>query len=202
MFHTPFPLLLLLFSPFVIAAALGSGSEAKAEVPEALDFTVMSLDGQQVELKDYLGQVVMIINVASECGLTPQYAQLQALHEKYSDQGLAVLGFPCNQFGGQEPGSAAEIRTFCSKNYGVEFDMFSKIDVNGDGAAGLYKFLKLLETSPEGPGEISWNFEKFLLSRVGRVVARFAPRTRPDDAAVVEAIERELAAQYIAGQSQ
>ncbi len=195
MSHTLFAFLLLLLSPLVVAAAFGPGSGEKSELPDVLDFTMMSLDGKRVELRDYLGQVVMIVNVASQCGLTPQYAQLQALHEKYSDRGLTVLGFPCNQFGGQEPGNAAEIRTFCTKNYGVEFDMFSKIDVNGDGAADLYKHLKSLETTPEGPGEISWNFEKFLLSRVGKVVARFSPRTRPDDASVVEVIERELAAQ-------
>ena len=198
MSYTPFAVFVLLMSHLVVVAALGSGSGGKGKVSKALNFTMISLDGKQVVLEDYLGQVVMIVNVASKCGLTPQYAQLQELHQKYSDRGLAILGFPCNQFGGQEPGNAAEIRTFCSQNYGVEFDMFSKIDVNGDGASDLYKHLKSLETQPEGPGEISWNFEKFLLSRLGNVVARFAPRTRPDDASVVEIIERELAARYTA----
>ena len=193
--NTRFFLLALLLSSLVFTAALTFASGEEGEVPDALDFTMISLDGGQVELRDYLGHVVMIVNVASECGLTPQYAQLQALHQKYSDRGFAVLGFPCNQFGGQEPGNAAEIRTFCSKNYGVEFDMFAKIDVNGEDAADLYKHLKSMETAPEGAGEISWNFEKFLLSRGGELVARFAPRTRPDDVSVVESIERELAAQ-------
>ena len=195
MSNIPFTLLVLLLIPLVVAAAHGPGSGEEGGVPDALDFNMLSLDGERVGLRDYLGQVVMMVNVASECGLTPQYAQLQALHEKYSDQGLAVLGFPCNQFGGQEPGNAADIRSFCTRNYGVEFDMFSKIDVNGGGAADLYKHLKSLVTNPKGPGEISWNFEKFLLSRAGKVVARFAPRTRPDDASVVEVIERELATQ-------
>ena len=193
--NIPFLLLALIMSPLLVLAALAPGSGEKNEVPDALESTVLSLEGKPVELRDYLGRVVMVVNVASECGLTPQYAQLQALHEKYSDQGLAVLGFPCNQFGGQEPGSVADIRSFCTKNYGVEFDMFTKIEVNGDGAADLYKHLTSLQTSPEGPGDISWNFEKFLLSRAGEVVARFAPRTRPDDASVVEAIERELSAE-------
>jgi len=193
MLNMPFSLLSLLLSPLVVAAALAFGSGEEGEVPDALDFTVISLNGKRVELRDYLGQVVMFVNVASQCGLTPQYAQLQALHQKYSDRGLAVLGFPCNQFGAQEPGDAAEIRTFCTKNYGVEFDMFAKIDVNGEEASGLYKHLTALETKPEGSGAISWNFEKFLLSREGKIVARFACRTRPDDVSVVEAIERELA---------
>ena len=194
MLNMPFSLLSVLLIPLVVAAAFAIGSGEEGEVPDALDFTVMSLDGKRVELRDYLGQVVMFVNVASQCGLTPQYAQLQALHQKYSDRGLAVLGFPCNQFGAQEPGDEAEIRTFCTKNYGVDFDMFSKIDVNGKEASDLYKHLTALETKPKGPGKVSWNFEKFLLSRAGKIVARFAPRTRPDDISVVEAIECELAA--------
>ncbi len=165
------------------------GGEAAAP---ALDFTLKSLDGKVVDLSTYKGKVVMIVNVASKCGLTPQYEQLQDLHEKYSGQGLAILGFPCNQFKGQEPGSAQEIRKFCSANYGVEFDMFSKIEVNGDGADDLYKYLKSVSTSPQGSGEISWNFEKFVLDRSGNVVARFQPRTRPDDPAVVSLIESKL----------
>lgn len=194
MLNMPFSLLSVLLIPLVVAATFAIGSGEEGEVPDALDFTVMSLDGKRVELRDYLGQVVMFVNVASQCGLTPQYAQLQALHQKYSDRGLAVLGFPCNQFGAQEPGDEAEIRTFCTKNYGVDFDMFAKIDVNGKEASDLYKHLTALETKPKGPGKVSWNFEKFLLSRAGKIVARFAPRTRPDDISVVEAIEYELAA--------
>lgn len=161
--------------------------------PEALTFTMKSLDGKDVELAKYQGQVLLVVNVASKCGLTPQYKQLQALHDKYGSEGLAVLGFPCNQFGKQEPGSADEIQQFCSKNYGVKFDMFAKIDVNGDEAAPLYKYLTGLDLQPEGKGDIGWNFEKFLISREGKVVARFSPRTKPDDPEVIKAIEAEIA---------
>ncbi len=169
--------------------------EGGEKAAPALDFTLKSLDGKDVDLSAYKGKVVMIVNTASKCGLTPQYEQLQDLHEKYSGQGLAILGFPCNQFKGQEPGTDEEIRRFCSANYGVEFDMFSKIEVNGDGADGLYKYLKSVSTAPQGPGEISWNFEKFVLDRSGNVVARFQPRTRPDDPAVVGLIESKLSEQ-------
>lgn len=177
-----------------IAMASTPGTAGSAEVPPALDFKMKSLDGKEVELSDYKGKVLMVVNVASQCGLTPQYEQLQALHEKYKDKGLAVLGFPCNQFGKQEPGSSDEIRDFCTKNYGVTFDLFSKIDVNGDDASPLYKHLKSLDTKPKGEGDITWNFEKFLIDREGNVVARFAPRTKPDDAEVVKAIESALEA--------
>ena len=163
-----------------------------ADKPQALSFQVKSLDGKDVDLSKYEGKVVMIVNVASQCGLTPQYKQLQALHEKYADQGLAILGFPCNQFGKQEPGTAAEIQEFCSKNYGVSFDLFAKIEVNGDDATGLYKYLKQLDTNPKGSGDISWNFEKFLLDRHGNVIARFEPRTRPDDPEVLAVVAKAL----------
>ncbi len=185
-----FPFAVCLVLAILLAGTVSlEGGEAAAP---ALDFTLKSLDGKVVDLSTYKGKVVMIVNVASKCGLTPQYEQLQDLHEKYSGQGLAILGFPCNQFNGQEPGSAQEIRKFCSANYGVEFDMFSKIEVNGDGADDLYKYLKSVSTSPQGSGEISWNFEKFVLDRSGNVVARFQPRTRPDDPAVVSLIESKL----------
>jgi glutathione peroxidase len=162
-------------------------------VPAALNFTMKTLDGKDAGLGKYLGDVVMFVNVASQCGLTPQYEQLQALHKKYAKQGLTVVGIPCNQFGSQEPGSADEIRQFCTDNYGVEFDLLSKVDVNGDGACPLYKHLTALDTKPAGPGKISWNFEKFIVGRNGEVVARFAPRTRPDDPDVLKTIEAELA---------
>ena len=140
-----------------------------------------------------MGQVMLIVNVASKCGYTSQYEQLQALHEKYAEQGLAILGFPCNQFLGQEPGSAEEIRQFCRVNYGVTFDLFAKVEVNGDGACDLYKTLTALDTEPVGPGKISWNFEKFVVGRDGEVVARFSPRTKPNDPELVKVIEAELA---------
>jgi glutathione peroxidase len=152
-----------------------------------------NIDGKDVKLADaYKGKVVLIVNVASQCGLTPQYKQLQALHDKYGKDGLAVVGIPCNQFGGQEPGSEEEIKGFCSKNYGVKFDMFSKVDVNGDKACDLYKQLTALDTKPQGSGKISWNFEKFVVGRSGEVIARFNPRTSPDAKEVVDVLEAEL----------
>jgi glutathione peroxidase len=168
-------------------------NEAK-KPPAALSFKMKSLEGKEVDLSKYQGKVILMVNVASQCGLTPQYEQLEALHEKYADKGLAILGFPCNQFGKQEPGSPAEIQAFCSKNYGVKFDLFDKIEVNGDGAAPLYKYLTALKTKPASEGKISWNFEKFLVNRKGEVVARFEPRTKPDDDGVVKLIEQALAA--------
>ncbi|MCA9114241.1 MAG: glutathione peroxidase [Planctomycetaceae bacterium] len=188
--------LLLTLSAVAFGLMLFTGSAAAEEkVPKALDFTMKTLDGKEVKLADrYKGKVVLVVNVASQCGLTPQYRQLQGLHEKYEEQGLKVVGFPCNQFGAQEPGTASEIRTFCTKNYGVEFDLFSKVDVNGEGACPLYQYLTELKTDPKGPGKVSWNFEKFLLNRNGEVIARFSPRTRPDAEEVVSRIEAELKA--------
>lgn len=175
---------LLLFSSI-------AGAEEK-KVPAALKYTMKSLDGKDVKLDKYKGKVVLMVNVASQCGLTPQYEQLQAMHEKYGEKGLAVLGFPCNQFGAQEPGSAKQIQTFCSTNYSVTFDMFDKVQVNGDNACGLYEHLKSVNTKPKGSGEISWNFEKFLLNRSGEVIGRFEPRIKPNDPAIVQLIEKEL----------
>ncbi len=176
---------------FLGAAERAHGEEQKVSSP--LQFRMKTLSGDPVDLKKYEGKVLLIVNVASKCGLTPQYEQLQELHEKYAEKGLAVLAFPCNQFGKQEPGTPDEIREFCSKNYGVEFDMFAKIDVNGDTACDLYKYLTALDTKPVGPGKISWNFEKFLTDREGNVIARFSPRTTPDSEEVIQALETALA---------
>lgn len=178
-----------------LAAVIAASASGQENPPNALGFTMPSLAGQDVKLNDYLGDVVLYVNVASRCGLTPQYAKLQALHEKYSERGLHVLGFPCNQFGGQEPGTADEIQQFCSTEFGVEFPMFAKVDVNGEAACDLYKYLTSLEVGPAGKGKISWNFEKFLIGRDGQVVGRFSPKTAPDDAALIEAIESALAAE-------
>jgi len=153
-----------------------------------------NLTGKAIDLESYRGKVVLVVNVASECGLTPQYEQLQGLHETFKAKGLAVVGFPCNQFGGQEPGTSEQILSFCKKNYGVTFDVFEKIDVNGEGACDLYRELTSLDSAPTGAGPITWNFEKFLLDRTGRVIGRFPPKTRPDDANLVKAIETALAA--------
>lgn len=145
------------------------------------DFTANSLDGKPVSLRDYAGKVLLIVNTASKCGFTPQYQGLEALYEKYRDQGLAVLGFPCNQFGAQEPGTAEEIGSFCQKNYGVSFPMFEKIDVNGEGAHPLYRWLKSSAKGLLGSEAVKWNFTKFLVDRQGNVVDRFAPTTKPED---------------------
>ncbi|MCS6976102.1 MAG: glutathione peroxidase [Gemmatales bacterium] len=153
------------------------------------------LDGKTVDLSQYKGKVVMIVNVASKCGLTPQYQQLEALYEKYADKGFVIVGVPANNFGGQEPGTDAEIADFCKKNYGVKFPMLSKVSVKGDDKCDLYKFLTSKETNPKFAGEITWNFEKFIIGRNGQVVARFAPRVKPDAPEVVAVIEAELAKQ-------
>lgn len=156
------------------------------------DFTLPSLDGADVALKQFEGKVCLVVNVASKCGLTPQYEGLQSLYASHGAKGLAVLGFPCNQFKGQEPGTADEIRSFCSENYGVSFPIFSKIDVNGKGAHPLYRWLTSEGTSPEGPGDVQWNFGKFLIGKDGAVLARFEPTTEPDDPALLAAIEAAL----------
>ena len=159
----------------------------------ALNFKAKNIDGETVDLEDYEGTVVLIVNTASQCGLTPQYSGLQEMYEKYKEKGFVVLGFPCNQFGRQEPGTEAEIKEFCSTNYKVSFPMFSKIDVNGENAAPIYKYLTSQNAKPAGKGEISWNFEKFLIDREGNLVNRFEPRTKPSDADLVKAVEAELA---------
>lgn len=165
----------------------------EANVPTALKFKMKTLAGKEIKLDQYRGHVVLIVNVASECGLTDQYQQLQTLHEKYSSQGLKVIGVPCNQFGAQEPGTAKEIRKFCTANYGVTFDLLAKVDVNGKKACGLYQHLTQAKTNPKGPGKIGWNFEKFLLDRKGQIIGRFDPQTKPDDDAVVKLIKGALA---------
>jgi glutathione peroxidase len=162
--------------------------------PAVLDQNMKTLEGKDINLAQaYAGDVVLLVNVASECGLTPQYKALQALHGQYADQGLSIVGVPCNQFGGQEPGTSGEIAEFCQKNYGVEFDMLAKVDVNGENACSLYKYLTSPKTNPDLGGEISWNFEKFLFNRQGELVARFKPRVKPDADEVVGMIEQELA---------
>jgi glutathione peroxidase len=174
------------------ACAMTVGATA-ADKPAALSFTMKSLDGKEADVGKYQGKVVMIVNVASKCGFTPQYKQLQALYEKYEKDGLVILGFPCNQFLHQEPGTAEEIQKFCTVNYGVTFPLFAKIEVNGGGACPLYKYLTALDVKPKGKGKISWNFEKFVVGRNGEVVARFSSRTKPDAAEVLKVIEAELA---------
>lgn len=157
------------------------------------DFTMASIDGDDVDLKSYEGKALLIVNVASKCGLTPHYKGLEALYQAHKDSGLVVLGFPCNQFGAQEPGTEAEIKEFCSTNYGVSFPMFSKVDVNGDDRHPLYSYLTSAASKPEGAGDISWNFEKFVIGKDGQVVNRFGPRTEPEDGELVSALKDAMA---------
>jgi glutathione peroxidase len=156
------------------------------------DFKVRTIDGDEKSLGDYNGKVLLVVNVASQCGLTPHYAGLQELYESYGDRGLTVLGFPCNQFGGQEPGSEGEIKTFCETRFGVTFPMFAKIEVNGADRHPLYAYLTSQSTQPDGAGDIVWNFAKFLVDRDGKVVARFAPSTAPVSEEIVGAVEKLL----------
>jgi glutathione peroxidase len=156
------------------------------------DFRAKTIDGEDKSLADYAGKVVLVVNVASECGLTPQYRGLEELQRSFGARGLEVLGFPCNQFGGQEPGSETEIKQFCESRYGVTFPLFAKIEVNGERRHPLYAFLTSQQTEPDGPGDIQWNFAKFLVDRSGNIVARFAPATTPVSEEVVAAIEKVL----------
>jgi glutathione peroxidase len=154
------------------------------------DISFQTMDGKESSLKDYSGQVVLVVNVASKCGLTKQYAALEALYKKFGPQGFVILGFPCNDFNGQEPGTNEEIQKFCTEKFNVTFPLFDKISVKGDNQAPLYQAL----TGPDAkfPGDVKWNFGKFLIGKDGEVIARFEPRTTPDDPAVVSAVEAAL----------
>ncbi|WP_317891645.1 glutathione peroxidase [Acidicapsa acidisoli] len=159
------------------------------------DFSARSIDGHEVALAQYAGQVLVIVNTASKCGFTPQYAALETLYRQYRDRGMSVLGFPCNQFGAQEPGNEAEITQFCESNYGVSFPIFAKIDVNGPNAHPLYKYLKSEQSGLFGViglEGIKWNFTKFLIDRAGKAVGRYAPATSPSE--LVPEIEKLLSA--------
>jgi len=155
------------------------------------EIPIKQMDGKETSLKAWSGKVVLLVNVASQCGLTPQYKALQALQEKYAEKGFTILGFPCNDFGAQEPGSLEEIKNFCTTKYKVTFPLFDKLHVKGDGQHPLYKAL----TGTEGafPGDVKWNFGKFLIGRDGKPLARFEPGTTPDDAALIKALEEALA---------
>jgi glutathione peroxidase len=158
-----------------------------------LDFPVNTLAGEPASLGGLSsGQALLVVNVASKCGLTPQYAGLERLHEQYKDRGFSVVGFPCNQFGAQEPGSPEEIAEFCSVNYNVSFPLFEKIEVNGPGRHPIYAELTQAPDAAGETGDIQWNFEKFLVGPDGKVLGRFRPRTEPDDPAVIAAIEASL----------
>ena len=155
-----------------------------------LDRTMKRLDGSSQDLRDYLGKVLLIVNVASKCGFTPQYKGLEAMYEKLHSRGLEVLGFPCNQFGAQEPGTAEEIGSFCELNYGVKFPLFAKIDVNGKDAAPVYKYLKKEKPGLLGSEAIKWNFTKFLVDRNGKVIERYGSNVEPE--AIVPDVEKLL----------
>ena len=156
------------------------------------EYPVNTLHGEASSLGDHLGKALLVVNVASKCGLTPQYAGLEQLHETYGDRGFSVIGFPCNQFGGQEPGTAEEIETFCSTTYGVTFPMFEKIDVNGPDRHPIYDELTKVADADGTDGDIRWNFEKFLIAPDGTIVKRYSPMTAPDDAGLVADIEAAL----------
>ncbi|PHR93052.1 MAG: glutathione peroxidase [Blastopirellula sp.] len=177
-----------IFSGLMICSLITVASAA--DKPSLLTGKTNTLEGKKVDLKKYDGKVLLIVNVASKCGATPQYKQLQALHEAYGEKGLVVMGFPCNQFGSQEPGSALQIREFCDSTYSVKFDMFAKIDVNGKNTSAIYKKLK---SFPKDPGDVKWNFEKFLVDRDGNVIERFRTKVKPDSKDVIKAIETALA---------
>ena len=162
------------------------------------DIPLRTLHGEPASLADHKGTALLIVNVASKCGLTPQYSGLEELHERYREEGFSVLGFPCNQFGGQEPGTAAEIETFCSTSYGVTFPLFEKIEVNGDARHALYAELTAVPDAEGKAGDIQWNFEKFLVSPDGEVVARFRPLTAPEAPELVSAVESALPARGVA----
>lgn len=157
------------------------------------DFWVQDIDGRDVSLSEYKGKVLLIVNVASKCGFTPQYAGLQKLYETYRDKGFAVLGFPANNFLSQEPGSNAEIKAFCTKNYGVTFPMFAKISVKGKNIHPLYEYLTNKKNNPAYGGAITWNFNKFLIGRDGKILNRFGSRTTPEDSELIQAVEKALA---------
>ena len=165
---------------------------ATASAADLVTIPFKNIDGKEKTLADYKGKVVLVVNTASKCGLTPQYEQLEAMYSKYKDQGFTVLGFPANDFMKQEPGTEAKIKEFCSATYGVEFPMFSKITVKGAEAPELYKELTSKETNGDMGGDIAWNFTKFLVNKDGEVVARFEPKVKPDAPEVVAKVEEEL----------
>jgi len=176
---------------FVLAVGRAAGEEGL--VPTIYEIGVTAIDGRETTLAEYRGKVMLIVNVASKCGFTSQYAGLQKLHQRYQDRGLVVLGFPANDFLWQEPGTDSEIKQFCTLNYGVTFPMFAKVAVKGKSMHPLYRFLTGKTSNPAFPGRITWNFNKFLIDREGRVAARFGSRDKPESDGVVTAIEEALA---------
>ena len=177
----------------VASAADKDSSTGDKKVPDVLNFKMKALDGKEADLSEYQGKVVLIVNVASQCGYTPQYKALEAVYEKYADRGLVVLGVPANEFGGQEPGTDEEIAKFCESKYSVKFPMLSKVVVKGQGITPLYQYLTSKDTDPKFAGDIKWNFTKFLVGRDGAIVSRFEPGVEPESQGVTKAVEAELA---------
>ncbi len=173
--------LILIIISFFAVFSLTLFSKDNKMNESVYDFTVKNIDGKDVKLSEYKGKLLLIVNVASQCGFTKQYTGLEALYKKYKSKGLVILGFPCNQFGGQEPGTEADIKEFCSLNYQVSFPLFSKIDVNGDNAHPLYVYLKDEAPGILGSKAIKWNFTKFLVDKSGKVIERYATQTTPED---------------------
>jgi glutathione peroxidase len=186
------PLLLAAASLLAVAHAVSAEEPAKKPT-SVLGFQVQDIDGKTVDLSKYKGEVLLIVNTASQCGYTPQYEGLEKVFEKYKDRGFEVLAFPANEFGHQEPGTNPEIKSFCSTKYNVTFPLFSKIVVKGPGIHPLYQYLTSAETDPKFAGAIPWNFTKFLVNRKGEVIARFVPGDEPESAKVTKAIENALA---------
>ena len=179
-----FKMLTVLAAGAILMAASGGAASV-------YDYTVNSIDGKPTPLADFKGKVVLLVNVASRCGYTPQYTGLEALYEKYKDQGFVIVGFPANNFGAQEPGTNEEIKTFCKSKYSVTFPMMAKVSVKGDDTTPLYQFLTT-KANPATEGEIKWNFTKFLVDKDGNVIARFEPKVTPEDPALVGAVEKTL----------
>jgi glutathione peroxidase len=175
-----------------LALASAVAIPARAEPKSIYDFTLKSIDGQSTPLSEYKGKVVLLVNVASRCGFTPQYTALESTYEKYKSRGLVIVGVPANNFAAQEPGTDAEIKTFCSAKYNVTFPMMHKLSVNGEDKTPLYQFLTAKDTNPKFAGDIKWNFTKFLFDRNGQPVARFEPAVTPDSPEVSAAIEAAL----------
>lgn len=173
----------------VVTTIFSTNKQHQQETKTLYDFRVKTIDGEEKSLADYKGKVLLIVNVASKCGFTPQYEGLETLYRKYKDRGFVVLGFPANNFLSQEPGTDAEIKTFCTTNYNVTFDMFSKISVKGKDIHPLYKFLT---EESDFSGSVKWNFQKYLVNRNGVVVGKFAPTTKPTDPELIKAIESQL----------
>jgi glutathione peroxidase len=186
-------ILIITFATLALTRNKSAANEGvKMAEKSVLEFTMKNIDGKDVKLDEYNGKVLLIVNVASKCGYTPQYEGLESTYRKYKDQGLVVIGFPANNFMGQEPGTNEEIKTFCKTRYDVTFPMFAKISVKGDDIHPLYRFLTSKETNPEFAGDISWNFNKFLVDRSGKVVDRFSTREKPESEKIAIAIEKAL----------